>query len=120
MKPYVATSSMSRGALYSNVGSFKTINGNSEEGLWSWINLNDVYYNTFETQGRCGDAPIGDVEVGGSSMQIAIPVPNTSVANDDNNIYQVNINGCAIKIYSKTILGLGGDDARKFMRAYHY
>lgn len=120
MKPYVATNTLSRGALYSNVGSFKTINGNREEGLWSWINLNDVYYNTFETQGRCGDTPIGNFEVGGSSMQIAFPVPNTSVANDENNIYQVNINGCAIKIYSKTILGLGGDDARKFMRAYHY
>ena len=53
-------------------------------------------------------------------MQIAFPVPNTSVAKDENNIYQVNINGCTIKIYSKTILGLGGDDARKFMRAYHY
>lgn len=120
MKPYVRTTTLSGGALYSNVGSFKTINGNSEEGVWSWINLNDVYYNTFATQGSCGNAPIGDFEVGGSSMQVAFPVANTSVASDANNIYQVNINGCSIKVYSKTFLGLGGDDARKFMRAYNY
>jgi hypothetical protein len=120
MKPYVMTTTLSGGALYSNAGSFKTINGNSEEGVWSWINLNDVYYNTFATQGSCGNAPIGDFEVGGSSMQVAFPVANTSVASDANNIYQVNINGCPIKVYSKTFLGLGGDDARKFMRAYNY
>jgi hypothetical protein len=51
---------------------------------------------------------------------VAFPVANTSVASDANNIYQVNINGCPIKVYSKTFLGLGGDDARKFMRAYNY
>ena len=120
MKPYVRATTLRGGALYSNVGEFKTINGNSEEGIWSWINLNDVYYNTFATQGSCGNAPIGDFEVGGSSMQVAFPVANTAVASDANNIYQVNINGCAIKVYSKTFLGLGGDDARKFMRAYNY
>ena len=120
LKQYVTTRTLKGGALYSNAGSFKTINGNSEEGVWSWINLNDVYYNTFSTQGSCGNDFIGDFEVGGSSMQIAFPVPNSSVASDKNNIYQVNINGCAIKVYSKTFLGLGGDDLRKFMRAYHY
>lgn len=120
MKQYVKTTTLNGGALYSNVGSFKTINGNSEEGVWSWINLNDVYYNTFAKQGSCGNAPIGDFEVGGSSMQVVFPVPKTSSASDANNIYQVNINGCAIKVYSKTFLGLGGDDARKFMRAYNY
>jgi hypothetical protein len=58
--------------------------------------------------------------VGGSSMQVAFPVANTSAASDANNIYQVDINGCAIKVYSKTFLGLGGDDSRKYMRAYGY
>lgn len=120
MKPYVRTTQLTGGVTYSNVGDFKTINGNSEEGVWSWINLNDVFYNTFTTQGSCGNAPVGNFEVGGSSMQVAFPVANTSVASDANNIYQVNINGCAIKVYSKTFLGLGGDDARKFMRAYNY
>jgi hypothetical protein len=35
-------------------------------------------------------------------------------------VYQVNINGCAIKVFSKSYLGLGGDDPRRFMRAHHY
>jgi hypothetical protein len=103
---------------YTNVGEFKTINGNSEEGVWTWINLNDVYFNTFSTQGSCGNAPTGNFEVGGSSMQIAFPVSRPP--NDTANVYNVNINGCSINVYSKTYLGLGGDDARKFMRALNY
>jgi hypothetical protein len=120
MKPYVRTTQLTGDVTYSNVGDFKTINGNSEEGVWSWINLNDVFYNTFTTQGSCGNAPIGNFEVGGSSMQVAFPVTDTSIASDANNIYQVNINGCAIKVYSKSFLGLGADDSRKYMRAYNY
>lgn len=113
MKSYVATS-----LPYSNVGEFKTINGNNEEGLWTWINLNDLRYNTFATPGRCGDAPIANFEVGGSSMQVSFPT--REAANDAANVYNVSINGCSINVFSKTYLGLGGDDARKFMRAYGY
>lgn len=120
MKPYVRTTQLTGGVTYSNVGDFKTINGNSEEGVWSWINLNDVFYNTFTTQGSCGNAPIGNFEVGGSSMQVAFPVSNSRTPSDSANIYNVNINGCTIHVYSKTYLGLGGDDARKFMRALNY
>jgi hypothetical protein len=120
MKPYVSNTPLSGGVTYSNVGDFKTINGNSEEGVWSWINLNDVFYDTFTIQGSCGNSPIGNFEVGGSSMQVAFPVANTATVSDADNIYQININGCAIKVYSKTFLGLGADDARKFMRAYNY
>jgi hypothetical protein len=103
---------------YTDVGEFKTINGNSEEGIWTWINLNDVYFNTFATLGSCGDSQTGNFEVGGSSMQIAFPVSRAASA--PVNIYNVDINGCNINVYSKTYLGLGGDDARKFMRALNY
>ena len=113
MKPYVVNT-----VQYTDVGAFKTINGNSEEGVWSWINLNDLRYNTFAPGNGCGNNQIGDFEVGGSSMQVAFPVNAT--ASDPANIYNVNINGCSINVYSKTFLGLGGDDARKFMRAYNY
>jgi hypothetical protein len=51
-------------------------------------------------------------------MQIVFPT--TAPASDAANIYKVNINGCSMNIYSKTFLGLGADDARKFMRAYNY
>jgi hypothetical protein len=115
MKSYV-----SNNMGYTDVGEFKTINGNSEEGVWSWINLNDVYFNTFSTQGGCGNAPTGNFEVGGSSMQVAFPVSSTRTPSDSANIYAVNLNGCRINVYSKTYLGLGCDDARKFMRALNY
>lgn len=113
MKNYVSST-----MGYTNVGEFKTINGNSEEGVWTWINLNDVYFKTFSTPGSCGNPQTGNFEVGGSSMQIAFPV--SRAASDSSNIYNVNINGCSINVYSKTYLGLGGDDARKFMRAIGY
>jgi len=113
MRAYVANT-----LQYSKVGEFKTINGSSEEGLWTWINLNDLRYNTFSTPGICGNAPVGSFEVGGSSMQVSFPIQ--AAASDAANIYSVSINGCSINVFSKTYLGLGGDDARKFMRAYGY
>lgn len=104
-----------------DTGEFKTINGNSEEGLWTWVNLNDYYYNSFggnTTVSSSVQAPVGDFEVGGSSMQIAFPT-NTSPS-DAANVYRVLINGYSFNVYSKTFLGLGGDDARKYVKAYDY
>lgn len=49
------------------VGEFKTINGNSEECVWTWVNLNDYYYNSFggnTTVSPTVLAPLGDFEVG--------------------------------------------------------
>ncbi|MBX9598567.1 MAG: hypothetical protein K2X04_08325 [Burkholderiales bacterium] len=114
MKSYVARMGFA-------TGEFKTINGNSEEGVWTWTNLNDYYYNTFggnTTVSQTVQTPVGDFEVGGSSMQIAFPVNATP--NDESNVYRVSINGKTFNVYSKTILGLGGDDARKYVRAYGY
>ena len=114
MKSYVAGMGFA-------TGEFKTINGNSEEGVWTWTNLNDYYYNIFggnTTVSQTVQTPVGDFEVGGSSMQIAFPVNTTP--NDESNVYRVAINGKTFNVYSKTILGLGGDDARKYVRAYNY
>lgn len=105
-----------------NAGQYKTINGNSEEGLWTWINLNDQYFNAFggnKTYWTGSPTTRGNFEVGGSSMQIAFPTAQLSVA-DENNVYTVKINGYTYNVYSKTFLGLGGDDMRKFMRSYGY
>jgi hypothetical protein len=104
-----------------DAGQFKTINGNSEEGVWTWINLNDYYYNVFggnPTKTGIALPPVGDFEVGGSSMQIAFPV--NQLPSDAANVYRVSINGRSFNVYSKTFLGLGGDDARKYMKAYNY
>lgn len=104
-----------------DTGEFKTINGNSEEGVWTWANLNDYYYNSFggnTTVSPSVQPPVGDFEVGGSSMQIAFPT-NTPPS-DEANVYSVAINGYAFNVYSKTFLGLGGDDARKYVKAFGY
>lgn len=114
MKSYVA-------GMGFTTGEFKTINGNSEEGVWTWVNLNDYYYNIFggnTSVSQIIQKPVGDFEVGGSSMQIAFPT-NTAPSDADN-VYPVSINGKTFNVYSKTILGLGGDDARKYVRAYDY
>jgi hypothetical protein len=114
MKSYVANMGF-------KTGEFKTINGNSEEGVWTWTNLNDYYYNIFggnTSVSQTVQQPVGDFEVGGSSMQIAFPTKTTP--SDTGNVYPVSINGKTFNVYSKTILGLGGDDARKYVRAYGY
>ena len=103
------------------VDEFKTINGNSEEGVWTWVNLNDYYYNSFggnTTVSPAVQAPVGDFEVGGSSMQIAFPTGTTP--SDAANVYPVSINGYTFNVYSKSFLGLGGDDARKYVKANNY
>lgn len=105
-------------------GEFKTINGNKEEGFWTWINLNDQYYNAFGGNTaycgtNCTPTTVGDFEVGGSSMQIAFPTKTLPVG-DANNVYTVTINGYTYNVFSKTFLGLGGDDARKYVRSYGY
>ena len=104
------------------VGEFRTSNGNSEEGVWTWINLNDQYYNAFggNTTYYTGTPTTrGDFEVGGSSMQVAFPTTSITPS-AANNVYSVTINGHSYNVFSKTYLGLGGDDARKFMRSYNY
>lgn len=114
MKTYVAQWGYS-------VGEFKTINGNSEEGVWTWVNLNDYYYNSFggnTTVSQSVQYPVGDFEVGGSSMQIAFPTNTTP--SDAGNVYKVTINGYTFNVFSKTFLGLGGDDTRKYVKAYDY
>ncbi len=114
MKSYVANMGFA-------TGEYKTLNGNSEEGVWTWINLNDYYYNIFGGNTTVSSAilePVGDFEVGGSSTQIAFPTNTTP--SERGNVYLVSINGKIFNVYSKTFLGLGGDDARKYVRAYNY
>ena len=103
------------------VGSFETSNGNKQEGVWTWVNLNDQYYNAFggnDIYHKTAPETRGDFEVGGSSMQIAFPT--STPASDANNVYTVSINGHTYNVFSKTYLGLGGDDARKYVRASGY
>lgn len=97
-------------------GEVRTSNGDSEEGVWTWISLNDYLNNIFKdsTRPTINAAPVGVVEVGGSSAQISYP---TSLApNSSQNIYSVSINGNSFSVFNRTYLGMGSTDARKNMR----
>ena len=92
-------------------GEIRTCNGNHEEGLWTWINLNDTHRDIFRSQ----NPPLGVIEVGGSSAQLSFPILNCKP--DDDIIHSVKINNKEFIVYCKTYLGLGQDDARKKMRS---
>lgn len=98
------------------VGEVRTSDGNSEEGVWTWISLNDYLNNVFKDPARStiSAAPVGVVEVGGSSAQISYP---TNLApSSAQNIYRVSINGNTYSVFNRTYLGMGSTDARKNMR----
>ena len=103
IRSYIGTQGFSAGEV-------RTSDGNSEEGKWTWVNLNDRYYKVFTSN----TSPVGVVEVGGASTQISYPT--SAAPSDSANIYRVSINGKTFNVFNRTYLGLGQDDARKAMR----
>lgn len=92
------------------VGEVRTTCGSEEEGIWTWINLNDVVVNAFT-----GDLePVGIVEVGGSSLQLTFPTDENPDAVP--HVHRVELNGRSFAVSCRSFLGLGQDDARKEMR----
>ena len=92
------------------VGEVRTTCGSEEEGVWTWINLNDVLYRAFD-----GDRePVGIVEVGGSSLQLTFPTDEDPDAVP--HVHRVELNGRRFAVSCRSFLGLGQDDARKEMR----
>ncbi len=91
-------------------GAARTTDGSREEGVWTWVDLNDNYRQPFTTK----KTPVGVVEVGGSSMQVIYPTAKP--VDPAKNIYAVTLNGRTFNVFSRTFLGLGQDDARKAMR----
>jgi len=92
------------------VGEVRTIEGGREEGVWTWVNLNDLQYDIFRTDTEA----VGIVEVGGSSAQFIYPLADLPELAADT--HSVNINNKSYRVFSKSYLGLGQDDARKAMR----
>lgn len=92
------------------VGETRTTCGNEEEGVWTWINLNDIVQHTFDTTNK----PLGIIEIGGSSMQISFPTDEPPDA--ARHIHPVSLNGRTFAVYCQSFIGLGQDDARKEMR----
>lgn len=92
------------------VGEVRTTCGSEEEGIWTWINLNDVLFRTFD-----GDQqPVGIVEVGGSSLQLTFPTDEDPDVVP--HVHRVELNGRRFAVSCRSFLGLGQDDARKEMR----
>ncbi len=91
------------------VGQVRTIDGGAEEGLWTWVNLNDFHFDIFRTDAE----PVGIVEVGGSSAQFAFPLAEDAQGADT---HRIELNRKRYHIFSRSYLGLGQDDARKAMR----
>lgn len=92
------------------VGDVRTTCGSEEEGVWTWINLNDMLLDAFETDRE----PVGIVEVGGSSLQLTFPTDEDP--DRVPHVHRVNLNGRRLAVSCRSFLGLGQDDARKEMR----
>lgn len=93
------------------IGDVRTARGACEEGLWTWTHLNDWRHSIFTSDA----APVGIIEIGGSSTQFSFPV--AGAPNPEANIFPVAINGKSFSVFCRSYLGLGQDDARKAMRA---
>lgn len=92
------------------VGEVRTTCGSEEEGIWTWINLNDTLLDAFESDRE----PVGIVEVGGSSLQLTFPTDEDPDVVP--HVHRVDLNGRRFAVSCRSFLGLGQDDARKEMR----
>ncbi|WP_080439962.1 hypothetical protein [Burkholderia ubonensis] len=87
------------------LGEVGTITG-EQEGLFAWLDVNyqdGALDGTKETRGI--------IEVGGASTQVAFDSPQLG----KNANYNLTIDGRNYHVYTKTIAGLGQNDARKLM-----
>lgn len=90
-------------------GITETISGD-DEALFAWADANDL-------NGSLGDPaaePIGIVEVGGASAQVAFALSDASTA-PAANVREVTINEVTYPVFAYSYLGLGQNDARTAM-----
>jgi len=111
----VIKSGMASAGFTNPANEARIIDGAKEEGLWSFVNANDEYKNAF---GRPNDpkppqAPVGVLEVGGSSVQIVYPYTPVSPGPND---VQIHINNRVFTVHAQSWLHLGQDDMRKSLR----
>jgi hypothetical protein len=113
----VIRSGMTAAGLTNPANEARIIDGATEEGLWSFINANDEYANAFDRPGnpKPPQAPVGMLEVGGSSVQIVYPI---APASPGPNTVQININNRVFTVHAQSWLHLGQDDMRKSLRNY--
>lgn len=111
----VIKSGMTAAGLTNPANEARIIDGATEEGLWSFINANDEYANAFgrPNHPKPPEAPVGVLEVGGSSVQIVYPYTPTSPGPND---VQIQINNRVFTVHAQSWLHLGQDDMRKSLR----
>lgn len=111
----VIRSGMAASELTNPGNEVRTIDGALEEGVWSFVNANDEYANAFGRPGhpKQPQAPVGTLEVGGSSVQLVYPVPQ---ATPDGKSVQLLINNRVMTVHAQSWLHLGQDDVRKTLR----
>lgn len=105
-------------AIYTNVRDYlvknfsfsmhdvKTISGKME-GVYGWLDVNYLL-NNFQN----GQMPVGIIDMGGASTEIAFTTQDNSKPDDE---IQININQKNYLLFSKSFLGMGQDEARKTM-----
>lgn len=113
----VIRSGMVASGLTNVANEVRTIDGATEEGVWSFVNVNDEYANAFGRPGhpKPVGAPVGMVEVGGSSMQLVYPIAATS---PDAAAVKIRLNSRTFTLHAQSWLHLGQDDMRKSLRDY--
>lgn len=113
----VIRAGMTTAGLTNPANETRTIDGATEEGLWSFINANDEYTNAFDRPGAAKppQVPVGILEVGGSSAQVVYPIVQ---GDPDPRAVQFRINNRILTVHAESWLHLGQDDMRKTLRDY--
>ena len=90
---------MATSGLTNEENEVRTIDGGSEEGLWSFVNANDEYVNAFGRPAaqKLPKPPVGIIEVGGSSVQIVYPIAQ---AGSDQFVEQIEINNRVMTVHA--------------------
>lgn len=84
----------------------KTLSG-EEEGIYDWLDVNYLAKNFNPSQ-----PTLGCIDMGGASMEIVFATQDIQPAANEN-ITTLTVNKQKYTLYSKSILGLGQDAARK-------
>lgn len=89
--------------------SMRTITG-KEEGIFAWLAVN---YERGNLQ-NSGHEPEGIMDMGGASVQIALPVTNANAV-DENNLVRFQLYDQNYQLFVKSFLGIGQNElARQF------
>lgn len=91
------------------LGKTETITG-AQEGLYAWADANSLN----GTLGNSKKDPIGIVEVGGASAQVAFATSDASAISVSDNV-AVTVDGVSYDVFTHSYLGLGQNDARAQM-----